>query len=94
MVKQGSGKETKNTAERGVAKLMPLSDPLTPITTFRSDYGLRKQENEGEIGRQQRQGFSSRIMAWVNRTIFVYNVTTGLYMLDWWERYLFSILFA
>lgn len=51
------------------------------------------QENEGEIGRQQRQGFSSRIMAWVNRTIFVYNVTTGLYMLDWWERYLFSILF-
>jgi hypothetical protein len=51
------------------------------------------QENEGEIERQQRQGFSSRIMAWVNRTIFVYNVTTGLYMLDWWERYLFSILF-
>ncbi|CAK9204812.1 unnamed protein product [Sphagnum troendelagicum] len=92
MVKQGSGKETKNTAERGVAKLMPLSDPLTPITTFRSDYDLRKQENEGEIGRQQRQGFSSRIMAWVNRTIFVYNVTTGLYMLDWWERYLFNTL--
>jgi hypothetical protein len=43
MVKQGSGKITKNTAEREVAKLMPFSDPLTPITTFRSDYGLRKQ---------------------------------------------------
>ncbi|KAH9541878.1 hypothetical protein CY35_14G088400 [Sphagnum magellanicum] len=92
MVKQGSGKVTKKTAEREVAKLMPLSDPLTPITTFRSDYSLRKQENEGEIGRQQRQGFSSRIMAWVDRTIFVYNVTTGLYMLDWWERYLFNTL--
>ncbi len=43
MVMQGSGKETKKKAEREVAKLMPLSDPLTPITTFRSDYGLRKQ---------------------------------------------------
>lgn len=61
MVKQGSGKETKNTAERGVAKLMPLSDPLTPITTFRSDYGLRKQvclfsSFYGNWGRRKKEG--------------------------------------
>jgi hypothetical protein len=51
------------------------------------------QGNEGEIWRQQHHGFSDRVVAWVKRKIFLYNVTTGLYMLDWWERYLFSILF-
>jgi hypothetical protein len=61
MVKQGSGKETKKIAEREVAKLMPLSDPLTPITTFRSDYGLRKQvcivsSFCGNWGRRKREG--------------------------------------
>lgn len=33
-------------------------------------------------------------MNWVQRKIYLYNVTFGLYMLDWWERYLFSILFS
>lgn len=33
-------------------------------------------------------------MNWVQRKIYLYNVTFGLYMLDWWERYLFSILDA
>jgi hypothetical protein len=61
MVKQGSGKVTKKTAEREVAKLMPLSDPLTPITTFRSDYSLRKQvclfsSFCGNWGRRKREG--------------------------------------
>jgi hypothetical protein len=51
------------------------------------------QGNEGEIWRQQHHRFSDRVVAWVKRKIFLYNVTTGLYMLDWWERYLFSILF-
>uniref|UniRef100_A0A2P2IP34 Uncharacterized protein n=1 Tax=Rhizophora mucronata TaxID=61149 RepID=A0A2P2IP34_RHIMU len=32
-------------------------------------------------------------MNWVQRKIYLYNVTFGLFMLDWWERYLFSILF-
>ncbi|MQL80218.1 hypothetical protein Taro_012677 [Colocasia esculenta] len=31
-------------------------------------------------------------MNWISRKIHLYNVTMGLYMLDWWERYLFSIL--
>nr|AEI98615.1 hypothetical protein 111O18.2 [Coffea canephora] len=31
-------------------------------------------------------------MNWFQRKIYLYNVTFGLYMLDWWERCLFSIL--
>ncbi|KAK8369657.1 hypothetical protein V6Z12_A01G125800 [Gossypium hirsutum] len=31
-------------------------------------------------------------MNWVQRKIFLYNVTFGLYMLDWWERCLFNML--
>ncbi|KAL4273210.1 hypothetical protein GQ457_13G019870 [Hibiscus cannabinus] len=33
-----------------------------------------------------------REMNWVQRKIYLYNVTFGLYMLDWWERYLFNTL--
>ncbi|KAB2040800.1 hypothetical protein ES319_D02G107900v1, partial [Gossypium barbadense] len=33
-----------------------------------------------------------RDMNWVQRKIYLYNVTFGLYMLDWWERYLFNTL--
>ncbi|XP_043692420.1 uncharacterized protein LOC122642880 isoform X1 [Telopea speciosissima] len=28
----------------------------------------------------------------IQRKIYLYNVTFGLYMLDWWERFLFNIL--
>nr|AQX44169.1 hypothetical protein [Apostasia odorata] len=31
-------------------------------------------------------------MNWVSRKIHLYNVTMGLYMLDWWERYLLNII--
>ncbi|KAK1317775.1 hypothetical protein QJS10_CPA05g01186 [Acorus calamus] len=31
-------------------------------------------------------------MNWISRKIHLYNVTMGLYMLDWWERYLFNVL--
>ncbi|KAJ8772732.1 hypothetical protein K2173_027909 [Erythroxylum novogranatense] len=31
-------------------------------------------------------------MNWIQRKIYRYNVTFGLYMLDWWERYLFNTL--
>ncbi|KAK9002766.1 hypothetical protein V6N11_060347 [Hibiscus sabdariffa] len=33
-----------------------------------------------------------RDMNWIQRKIYLYNVTFGLYMLDWWERYLFNTL--
>ncbi|KAH9322521.1 hypothetical protein KI387_017160, partial [Taxus chinensis] len=28
----------------------------------------------------------------MQKKIFLYNVTFGLYMLDWWERYLFNTI--
>ncbi|KAK7319138.1 hypothetical protein RJT34_03855 [Clitoria ternatea] len=31
-------------------------------------------------------------MNWVQRKIYLYNVTFGLYMLDWWERCAFNTL--
>nr|XP_009794026.1 PREDICTED: uncharacterized protein LOC104240832 [Nicotiana sylvestris] len=31
-------------------------------------------------------------MNWVQRKVYVYNVTFGLYMLDLWERCLFNTL--
>ncbi|EEC81956.1 uncharacterized LOC4343114 [Oryza sativa Japonica Group] len=31
-------------------------------------------------------------MNWVSRKIHLYNVTMGLYMLDWWERCLFNMM--
>ncbi|KAG2673085.1 hypothetical protein I3760_13G072900 [Carya illinoinensis] len=33
-----------------------------------------------------------RAMNWIQRKIYLYNVTFGLYMLDWWERYFFNAL--
>ncbi|KAL0540637.1 hypothetical protein IC582_020646 [Cucumis melo] len=31
-------------------------------------------------------------MNWIQRKIYLYNVTFGLYMLDWWERILFNTM--
>ncbi|CAN0863826.1 hypothetical protein LINGRAHAP2_LOCUS8793 [Linum grandiflorum] len=31
-------------------------------------------------------------MNWIQRKIYLYNVTFGFYMLDWWECYLFNML--
>ncbi|XP_022768935.1 probable serine/threonine protein kinase IRE4 isoform X9 [Durio zibethinus] len=36
--------------------------------------------------------FKGLEMNWVQRKIYLYNATFGLYMLDWWERYLFNLL--
>ncbi|KAK1427616.1 hypothetical protein QVD17_16306 [Tagetes erecta] len=42
--------------------------------------------------REQKLRFDSMSMNWVQRKIYLYNVTFGLYMLDPWERYLFNAL--
>ncbi|KAL3677921.1 hypothetical protein R1sor_020877 [Riccia sorocarpa] len=39
-----------------------------------------------------RQGLVRRTLDWIDSKTFVYNVTFGLYMLDWWERLLFNML--
>lgn len=47
-------------------------------------------EQRGELKRRKEEKLER--MNWISRKIHLYNVTMGLYMLDWWERYLFSIL--
>jgi hypothetical protein len=49
-------------------------------------------QNGAPDGRQQKRGIFKRALAWVDGKIYVYNVTFGLYMLDWWERVLFNVL--
>ncbi|KAG6542480.1 hypothetical protein Mapa_016170 [Marchantia paleacea] len=39
-----------------------------------------------------RRGVVLKAWHWVDSKIYVYNVTFGLYMLDWWERCLFNLL--
>ncbi|KAL3679891.1 hypothetical protein R1sor_022847 [Riccia sorocarpa] len=46
-------------------------------------------EKQEEVGRQ---GFVGRTLHWIDSKVYVYNVTFGLYMLDWWERLLFNAL--
>jgi len=36
----------------------------------------------------------TRVAQKLERWVFLYNVTTGLYMLEWWERYLFNAVFV
>ena len=43
------------------------------------------------MGSKQKQRAGEE-MSWIGRKLFLYNVTIGLYAMDWWERYLFSIL--
>ncbi|KAJ7567549.1 hypothetical protein O6H91_02G152200 [Diphasiastrum complanatum] len=42
--------------------------------------------------RPQSRGRFKQFRAWIESQIFVYNVTFGLYMLDWWERCIFNML--
>lgn len=35
-----------------------------------------------------------RVAQKLERWVFLYNVTTGLYMLDWWERCIFNAVFV
>ncbi len=35
--------------------------------------------------------FFNRAMEFVNRQYYRYNLWTGLYMLDWWERLTFNV---
>lgn len=42
---------------------------------------------------QPPRGWHARVAQKLERWGFLYNVTTGLYMLDWWERCLFNAVF-
>jgi len=49
--------------------------------------------NDDDEQRQQR-GWYSRVAQKLRQWSFLYNVTTGLYMLDMWERCLFNVIFV
>ncbi|CAL5326345.1 hypothetical protein CsSME_00005809 [Camellia sinensis var. sinensis] len=56
-------------------------------------YGVLTRKQLAEIWKTLRQTFPRfETMNWVQRKIYLYNVTFGLYMLDWWERCLFNTL--
>ncbi|KAJ7549267.1 hypothetical protein O6H91_07G047000 [Diphasiastrum complanatum] len=42
--------------------------------------------------RTQGKGSFKRLRAWVDGKLFLYNVTFGLYMLEWWEQILFNMV--
>src|SRR4051794_24081844 len=48
-----------------------------------------RQQAHHQAGQQSRRGVMQRLERWV----FLYNVTTGLYMLDWWERCIVNAIF-
>ncbi|KAJ4962261.1 hypothetical protein NE237_022200 [Protea cynaroides] len=50
----------------------------------------REEADGGGTERVKKQRFKA--MNWVQRKIYMYNVTFGMYMLDRWERYLFNTL--
>ncbi|KAJ8621080.1 hypothetical protein MRB53_029609 [Persea americana] len=53
---------------------------------------IRHRDLSPLISSFYRYFFWYQSMNWISRKIYLYNVTFGLYMLDWWERYLFNIL--
>ncbi|KAL3677920.1 hypothetical protein R1sor_020876 [Riccia sorocarpa] len=65
-------------------------------------YSTSEIRRVGEISEQQngtnsqqpvtREGLVRRTLHWIDSKTLVYNVTFGLYMLDWWERLLFNML--
>uniref|UniRef100_A0A7N2N3B2 Uncharacterized protein n=2 Tax=Quercus lobata TaxID=97700 RepID=A0A7N2N3B2_QUELO len=53
-------------------------------------FSWRLETRERRRAETREKGF--KVMNWIQRKIYLYNVTFGLYMLDWWERYLFNTL--
>jgi hypothetical protein len=64
------------------------SNTTGAVSEFRKSTLLRRHTRDLQIRRAAEMGE----MSWVGKKIHLYNVTMGLYMLDWWERCLFSIL--
>ncbi|GLJ07570.1 hypothetical protein SUGI_0069870 [Cryptomeria japonica] len=45
-----------------------------------------------QISIPMRSSYLGNIGTWIQRKIYLYNVTFGLYMLEWWERYIFNTI--
>ncbi|KAJ1288455.1 hypothetical protein BS78_02G090300 [Paspalum vaginatum] len=44
------------------------------------------------MGSEKQRAAGAEEMSWISRKLFLYNVTIGLYAMDWWERYLFNAI--
>ncbi|KAG4157973.1 hypothetical protein ERO13_D02G094200v2, partial [Gossypium hirsutum] len=74
-------------AKNSSFSLCELANPKGALYS-RSDHGNRNFRDRP----RRIHWLGVRDMNWVQRKIYLYNVTFGLYMLDWWERYLFNTL--
>eukprot|EP00249_Psilotum_nudum_P005487 c18921_g1_i1 orf=832-1173(-) len=74
---------------------MPTRGIQTTQMDRASDWNSRVhhlKDGPTEAVKMQEWGRIGHLYRWIQRKIFVYNVTFGLYMLDWWEHYLFNTL--
>ncbi|KAG0618057.1 hypothetical protein M758_4G035700 [Ceratodon purpureus] len=55
--------------------------------------GMHDQTQHQAGQQSQSQSRLRAVMQRLERWVFFYNVTTGLYMLDWWERCIFNVVF-
>ncbi|KAG4157974.1 hypothetical protein ERO13_D02G094200v2, partial [Gossypium hirsutum] len=82
-------------AKNSSFSLCELANPKGALYS-RSDHGNRNFRDRPRrihwLGIYLYLFLGVRDMNWVQRKIYLYNVTFGLYMLDWWERYLFNTL--
>ncbi len=54
-------------------------------------YSDRKQLVESKLEHAQLTGTRGGLCGWIQLKVWQYNVTSALYMLDWWEGLLFNI---
>tara|TARA_B110000444_G_C18512993_1_gene443144 strand:- start:89 stop:397 length:309 start_codon:yes stop_codon:yes gene_type:complete len=54
-------------------------------------YSDRKQLVESKLEHTQLTGTRGGLCGWIQLKVWQYNVTSALYMLDWWEGLLFNI---
>jgi hypothetical protein len=54
---------------------------------------VQYQQQPQYVAPQAPRRWHKRVAQRLERWIFLYNVTTGLYMLDWWERCIFNAVF-
>ncbi|KAK8624359.1 hypothetical protein V6N13_065705 [Hibiscus sabdariffa] len=98
--KPGSPLVMEDSSCNGILLLFPIGDDIT----LKRHYWTHEHLEPRDFASYRRRAVNPlsststdhlpelRDMNWIQRKIYLYNVTFGLYMLDWWERYLFNTL--
>mmetsp|Transcript_5973 Transcript_5973/g.14264 ORF Transcript_5973/g.14264 Transcript_5973/m.14264 type:complete len:115 (+) Transcript_5973:233-577(+) len=71
---------------------MPPKRTKEPVAAETTDDDIKHKKSLKEQldAQNKKQGFRD----WLKLKLMQYNVTSALYMLDWWERLLFNIFIA